>query len=85
LAPKEVVRVCTGFRMPAMSELGKCRWAGVRKPSRNEPAVGGRRRFGALDYGDYMSAGTVKPDFSALFTFIHSFVRPEEPILSSRP
>ena len=29
--------------------------------------------------------GTVKPDFSALFTFIHSFVRPEEPILSSRP
>ena len=36
--------------------------------------------------GDYMSAGTVKPDFSApLFTFIHSFVRPEEPILSSRP
>jgi hypothetical protein len=29
--------------------------------------------------------GTVKPDLSALFTFIHSFVRPEEPILSSRP
>jgi hypothetical protein len=36
-------------------------------------------------YGDYMSGGTVKPDFWALFTFIHSFVRPEEPILSSRP
>jgi hypothetical protein len=29
--------------------------------------------------------GTFKPDLSALFTFIHSFVRPEEPILSSRP
>jgi hypothetical protein len=49
-------RNCTGFRMPAVSELGKCRWAGVRKPSRNEPAVGGRRRFGALDYGDLADA-----------------------------
>jgi hypothetical protein len=29
--------------------------------------------------------GTVKPDFWLFFTFIHSFVRPEEPILSSRP
>jgi hypothetical protein len=40
-----------------------------------------RGKCRALGYRDYMSAGTVKP----LFTFTHSFVRPEEPILSSRP
>jgi hypothetical protein len=43
---------CTGFRMPAASELG-VHLAGVRKPSRNEPAVGGapavRRALSGID------------------------------------
>jgi hypothetical protein len=53
----------------------------VTTPVTNAPAGEVRGRRSALSYGDYMSAGTVKP----LFTFTHSFVRPEEPILSSRP
>ncbi len=47
-------RSCTGFRMPAVSDLAGA-LAGVRKPSRNEPAVGGARRVGA-DYGDLAGA-----------------------------
>jgi hypothetical protein len=44
-----------------------------------------RGKCRALGYGDYMSAGTVKPISRVPFTFIHSFVRLGEPILSSRP
>jgi len=43
-------------------------------------------RYGTIvaKWGLY-ERGTVKPDFWLFFTFIHSFVRPGEPILSSRP
>src|SRR6516164_2355815 len=74
-------RSCDGFRMTAHRDGAACTGAVVRKPPRNEPAGEVRGRRSALSYGDYISAGTVKP----LFTFTHSFVRPEEPILSSRP
>jgi hypothetical protein len=67
-----------------MTDCTRGRAAGVREAPRHEIAVIVLRRCRGR-YGDYMSAGTVKPDLWALFTFIHSFVRPEEPILSSRP
>src|SRR5215472_8735281 len=74
-------RLCAGFRMTADRDGAACNAAVVRKPPKNEPAGEVRGRRSGLSYGDYTSAGTVKP----LFTFTHSFVRPEEPTLSSRP
>jgi hypothetical protein len=58
--------------MPAMIDGATYTVAGVRKPPRNEPAGDDRRRRRGLGYGDYMSGGTVKPDFWALFHF-HPF------------
>jgi hypothetical protein len=62
--------------------------AGVRKPPKNEPAGFGHRQCSG-SYGDYMSGGTVKPDFCGLFlpcffAFTLSFVRPRRR-LSSAP
>src|SRR5436190_8821971 len=77
-------RNCAGFSDAGMTMPTTRTVAGVREAPRHEIAGSGHRRCG-VRYGDYMSGGTVKPDFLALFTFIHSFVRPAEPILSSRP
>ena len=57
---------------------------GVRKAPRHEIAVEHVTAVPRALWGLY-ERGTVKPDFWLFFTFIHSFVRPEEPILSSRP
>ena len=54
--------------MPAHGDDAACTGAGVRKPSMKETAMGEGWWCG-LHYGNYMSAGTVKPDFSALLHF----------------
>jgi hypothetical protein len=59
--------------------------AGVRNPPREETAIGEGAAVPRGRYGDYMSAALSSPTSGPFFTFIHSFVRPEEPILSSRP
>lgn len=59
--------------MPAHGDDAACTGAGVRKPSMKETAMGSRLTVQFALWGLY-EAGTVKPDFLALFSFIHSFV-----------
>ena len=81
---------CAGFSDAGMTMPTTRTVAGVREAPRHEIAGSGHRRCG-VRYGDYMSGGTVKPDFWALslscillFDLKSPFFRPDPGVCGAR-